>query len=502
MKRRDFLAGGLTAGTVAITSQATGQTQLLSIQDYWRIRFCPPGKIRVRRDFKGLQAQNSNHPIIDAYRRGVAAMKALPDDHCQSWAYQANIHGTNLPFNQWPADAPFSTCNHSTSFLPWHRMYLYHFESIIRKLSGYDEFALPYWNYSKFGQRKLPQSFRVPGNSSNTLYDGTRNSSINNGADLNSNSVSTTSALAATSFSAFASAVNGTPHGAVHGAVGGNMGGFNTAGRDPVFWLHHCNIDRLWEKWLSQGGGRSNPITDTPWMTHTSEFMDDCCNLVTMVNSDVLDTVAQLDHQYDNPRECIPALVAQLPVLKFQMGPGRPIGGLQLASGIAIDLSSQSPVLIEPKQQRGKNTLRELRQKGALGDGAVKVMLHFDGLRLDQPMNGYFEVYLSTKSLKGDVVYVGNVSTFGADTASQASMMLNPKVNKEDHEMGISNSIDITQAVQEIFRGEDIDKDEISIELRAVTGLEIEGKPVGEINSKANPKFEQIRIEILETDKE
>ena len=41
--------------------------------------------------------------------------------------------------------------------------------------------------------------------------------------------------------------VEGTPHNDVHGFVGGNMWRFATAGLDPVFWLHHCNIDRYWE---------------------------------------------------------------------------------------------------------------------------------------------------------------------------------------------------------------------------------------------------------------
>ena len=30
------------------------------------------------------------------------------------------------------------------------------------------------------------------------------------------------------------------------------MGAFETAGLDPLFWLHHANIDRLWEVWLNQ----------------------------------------------------------------------------------------------------------------------------------------------------------------------------------------------------------------------------------------------------------
>ena len=56
-------------------------------------------------------------------------------------------------------------------------------------------------------------------------------------------------------------ALEQTPHNDVHGLVGGPsgfMGAFDTAPLDPVFWLHHANIDRLWAVWLAQPN-RSNP---------------------------------------------------------------------------------------------------------------------------------------------------------------------------------------------------------------------------------------------------
>ena len=37
-------------------------------------------------------------------------------------------------------------------------------------------------------------------------------------------------------------------HNLVHRYVGGTMGAM-TSPNDPVFWLHHCNIDRLWADW-------------------------------------------------------------------------------------------------------------------------------------------------------------------------------------------------------------------------------------------------------------
>lgn len=38
-------------------------------------------------------------------------------------------------------------------------------------------------------------------------------------------------------------------HNGVHMWIGGHMGSVPTAPNDPVFFLHHCNIDRLWAKW-------------------------------------------------------------------------------------------------------------------------------------------------------------------------------------------------------------------------------------------------------------
>jgi tyrosinase len=42
-------------------------------------------------------------------------------------------------------------------------------------------------------------------------------------------------------------------HNQVHVWIGGDMGPA-TSPNDPVFYLNHCNVDRIWEAWLvSQG---------------------------------------------------------------------------------------------------------------------------------------------------------------------------------------------------------------------------------------------------------
>ena len=62
------------------------------------------------------------------------------------------------------------------------------------------------------------------------------------------------------------------PHAIVHASVGGQEGDMTAmhSPNDPIFWLHHSNIDRLWWNWQRTGIKNSpsrrrstvNPLTD------------------------------------------------------------------------------------------------------------------------------------------------------------------------------------------------------------------------------------------------
>lgn len=82
------------------------------------------------------------------------------------------------------------------------------------------------------------------------------------------------------------------------------MRAVNTAARDPIFWLHHANIDRLWERWLQLGGGRADPVQDANWMTSSFTFFDVDANgqavEVQLSAQDILNTVQQMDYTYDD----------------------------------------------------------------------------------------------------------------------------------------------------------------------------------------------------------
>mmetsp|Transcript_33342 Transcript_33342/g.107113 ORF Transcript_33342/g.107113 Transcript_33342/m.107113 type:complete len:121 (+) Transcript_33342:1027-1389(+) len=60
-------------------------------------------------------------------------------------------------------------------------------------------------------------------------------------------------------------ALDAAPHGSVHVAVGSlgrrergteMVGQVPTAGFHPLFWLHHCNVDRAYESYLQTPAGR------------------------------------------------------------------------------------------------------------------------------------------------------------------------------------------------------------------------------------------------------
>lgn len=71
------------------------------------------------------------------------------------------------------------------------------------------------------------------------------------------------------------------------------------AALDPIFWLHHCNIDRLWNHWLAQGGGRANP-NESAWLDESWTFADETGALVSVTVAQVLSGATQLNYEYDD----------------------------------------------------------------------------------------------------------------------------------------------------------------------------------------------------------
>ena len=278
--RREFLKAAGAAASIGVLGGS-----LLTSE-----AFAAP--LGVRRNVGGMSATD---PVLLTYRKAIKAMKALPASDPRSWSYQAAIHGTFTT----PVQTAWNTCQHNALFFwSWHRMYLYWFERIVRKMAGDCEpcWTLPYWDWASPTQRQVPSMFRDP---ASELFETNRNPAMNSGAgSLSAGAVNYTSAFALTNFVSASGSLSGGAHGAVHVGVGGFMGSVPTAAQDPIFYLHHANVDRLWNLWLAQGG-RSDPLADATWKSTKFTFFDENAIEIQMTSCQVLRCAEQLYYTYE-----------------------------------------------------------------------------------------------------------------------------------------------------------------------------------------------------------
>lgn len=350
----------------------------------------------VRRNASTMAASD---PILRGYRRAIKAMRALPNNNPCSWFYQAAIHGTTDPANL----PSWNTCHTDpTFFWAWHRMYLYWFERIVRKQSGMYDWAIPYWDWTNAAERSIPAPFRE---ASSLLFDGSRDSDVNDGDPLSTSlATSVNNAMALLDYFNAQSSING-PHGSVHGAIGGNMGDVQSAAQDPIFWVHHAQVDRLWNLWLAQGGGRSSPVGNATWRNTTYTFFDECCEPVQMNGCAVVRAAKQLSYAYEGEppqvnQYCPRAWSAQILDLT-----------IVAQSRLALQLQGR-PVrtAIIPRNAREASRLRDMARTGERN-----IALHIRNVEADRQPGISWEVHVGPRGFTPNArSLVGIFALFGA----------------------------------------------------------------------------------------
>ncbi|KAH7300009.1 hypothetical protein KP509_24G040700 [Ceratopteris richardii] len=268
----------------------------------------------------------------EAYRR----LRSLPSSDPRAYMMQANVHCAfcDNAYDENGTAVDYQVHN-SWFFFPWHRWYLYFHERILASLIGDDTFALPFWNWDAPGGYTIPPMFDNP---NSTLYDTKRNPLHRNPKvvdldysfsesnrtpqqqlQVNNSVMYRQMVTAAKTPSLFfgqsyrqgdspgpgAGTVENTPHGTVHVWTGNpsnpndeDMGTLYSAARDPIFFAHHGNVDRLWSIWKTLGGRRTD-LTDSDYLQATFEFYDENKNLVRVKIADALQT-ENLRYNYQN----------------------------------------------------------------------------------------------------------------------------------------------------------------------------------------------------------
>ncbi len=182
-------------------------------------------------------------------------------------------------------------------FWAWHRMYLHFFERIVRKQSGMYDWAIPYWDWTNPGERAIPAPFRNERACCSTARETRPLMAEPHFRPISRRPSPTHSCLPITSTRNRRS--TGVRTGASTSPSAGTWVRFRRRRQMPVFWIHHAQIDRLWNLWLAQGGGRGNPLGDAPWKALKYTFFDECCQPVTMSGCQVIRAANQLSYAYE-----------------------------------------------------------------------------------------------------------------------------------------------------------------------------------------------------------
>jgi hypothetical protein len=351
---------------------------------------------------RNLATMDASDPILVSYRKAIKRMQSLPQSDPLSWTYQGAIHWTTIT----PLLTSWDTCEHDTEFFwSWHRMYLYWFERIVRKMCEDPCWALPYWNWAPGSDFHLPAPFRDP---SSELYTVNRDPTMNSGAGaLNPLAVNVTGSFTMTNYLSTVLNIQG-PHGSVHVEVGGWMADIPTAAQDPVFYVHHSNVDRLWDLWLAQGGGRSDPVLDLTWTGRTYTFFDENKNLVKMTACEILRAAEQLDYVYESEPPQVLQFCKRRPSWPFWQFEQVVI--LQLP-GPPVELHAEAvSVAIELKEVRAK-------MAAVLASKADVLLLELEDVEAEEQPGVAWAVYAGPPGKAEEDVnspsYVGTLSLFG-----------------------------------------------------------------------------------------
>ena len=219
-------------------------------------------------------------PSFVSFCTAVKTMKAyINTADPNSWAYWVNVHSQFCPHGK-------------AYFLAWHRGFLYNFENQLRLVSGDPTLVLPYWNY--YDNPSLPDDFLDP---TSPLYRSDRKgTNVGSGLTLDA-FADTLTAFQRGKPNAFEPVVEPRPHNNVHNLIGGAMSSIAISPRDPIFWVHHANIDRLWVAWLAAGGGRSQPPINNSYWSGSFQYGS---AIASMRRTWTASTSTYLGYEYDN----------------------------------------------------------------------------------------------------------------------------------------------------------------------------------------------------------
>jgi tyrosinase len=459
---------------------------------------------RTRQDVWKLTRDEGDWPaVLVAYDQAVGVLRDRTPDKPLSWTFLAAMHGLAAPNGRPDTSNPlWSNCQHgSWFFLAWHRMYLRAFELAIQDALGDDDWSLPYWyavDPDDPDTSILPPAFL---DRTKNLFTDKRSAPANGGRRLPDLSQFLVEALRADLFSTATGVstfgggerdrpsfngeevglLEGAPHGGVHSYVGndydrqgrpvrrGWMGSFYTAALDPIFWLHHSNIDRLWQVWLDLDPGNANPTDDPTWVDTEFSFPKVGGGLHTWSIGEVLD-LETIGYEYAStapPSAVVPGVappVAGVPDIGLEeVAVPEPLPPQVIGTTVDVPIATSEAVGVELAEPADLGL--ELAAGEPAGDG--RVFLRVEGVT-GTAAAGVYEVYLNVPPGESPAEHpellAGSLSTFGLAEASQRD---------DVHDgSGLTTVLDVTSVRDELERADRWDPGRLQVSFRPVAPAE------------------------------
>lgn len=464
------------------------------------------------------------------YAKGVRVMQSRKLNEENSWWFFAAIHGEYLDGGRFPwADIPspppvprsprpsqsvqetyWNQCQHqSWYFPPWHRGYLIAIEAHLRKeiiaLGGPKDWALPYWNYLASGdQNRMPAAFAehtLPDGSSNPLFVKARYGPNNDGdiyvpKDGISDKCQDEKVYTGerdskkVGYGGFKTGfwhgggdsgkLEGDPHNLVHtfvGGIGGVMSYPGSAALDPIFYLHHCNIDRMWAEWNAYGN--VNP-TDPNWLNGPAavgeqEFIMPMPGRKAWVFTPrEMTSIAPLDYQYDD-RDATPILES-FDVLAVRMN----------KLGVAIPEAELSTM--RSKQETTSEVVGASGGKHELVGTQLAVDVKLDttpwknvseSLTRASINNLPDQVFLEIENVRG--TKDGNILTIAVNNKSAGKVSLFGLLDASEKEGrhgggGLSFIVNITDIIDDLHLSNDLDVNSLHVDITPMHAINEEHK--------------------------
>ncbi|MGA8475077.1 MAG: tyrosinase family protein [Candidatus Cybelea sp.] len=308
MRRRAFFEGGGAFAAVALLRPglvlAADPTKCNNAKPFSSLVDTRP--ITQRRYVSGLTSNpDALAKLRLAYGNMVTWGNAHPDDP-RGWPLQWLIHqiaGETLGI-------------HTTWwFFPWHRAYLYFHERILAWHAtgerGIDPtFRLFTWDWDNLTDSPqymdIPQPFadaRLPGNTPNPLWHDKKTPAP---MQFSLGYIDPADSLRAPLQFFFGSSqdsgpLSQGPHGFVHEMTGGDMMDPSVSTKDPIFYAHHANVDKIWSWYRNlPGGGDPGGAMFSAWQQVEWTFTDYDGSCIKVSATDMINQ-ARLRYTYPDP---------------------------------------------------------------------------------------------------------------------------------------------------------------------------------------------------------